>query len=149
MSDLSKVLEGFATATRAFFATVNVGGSMTFNSTGNLVDGVINNFAEDGEPPIRDADATQRRPGVRRHVVADILNQDTGAGAEHGDFGVAVDHDPADHRRATRIRLARARPGRRCPRGAAAPPVECGEGERHEALVQCHVQFDGGVGAGA
>jgi hypothetical protein len=37
-------------STRAFFATVNVGGSMTFNSTGNLVDGVINNFAEDGEP---------------------------------------------------------------------------------------------------
>ena len=37
-------------ATRSFFATVNVGGSMTFNSTGNIVDGVINNFAEDGEP---------------------------------------------------------------------------------------------------
>ncbi|MCC7243716.1 MAG: TonB-dependent receptor [Acidobacteria bacterium] len=37
-------------STRAFFATVNVGGSMTFNSTGNIVDGVINNFAEDGEP---------------------------------------------------------------------------------------------------
>jgi hypothetical protein len=37
-------------STRPFFATVNVGGSVTFNSTGNLVDGVINNFAEDGEP---------------------------------------------------------------------------------------------------
>jgi hypothetical protein len=37
-------------ATRSFFPTVNVGGSMTFNSTGNYVDGVINNFAEDGEP---------------------------------------------------------------------------------------------------
>ncbi len=37
-------------STRVFFATVNVGGSVTFNSTGNLVDGVINNFAEDGEP---------------------------------------------------------------------------------------------------
>lgn len=37
-------------STRAFFPTVNVGGSVTFNSTGNLVDGVINNFAEDGEP---------------------------------------------------------------------------------------------------
>jgi hypothetical protein len=37
-------------ATRSFFPTVNVGGSMTFNSTGNIVDGVINNFAEDGEP---------------------------------------------------------------------------------------------------
>ncbi len=37
-------------STRAFFSTVNVGGSVTFNSTGNLVDGVINNFAEDGEP---------------------------------------------------------------------------------------------------
>jgi hypothetical protein len=37
-------------STRAFFPTVNVGGSMTFNSTGNYVDGVINNFAEDGEP---------------------------------------------------------------------------------------------------
>jgi uncharacterized protein YifE (UPF0438 family) len=37
-------------ATRSFFPTVNVGGSMTFNSTGNVVDGMINNFAEDGEP---------------------------------------------------------------------------------------------------
>jgi hypothetical protein len=37
-------------ATRSFFPTVNVGGSLTFNSTGNVVDGVINNFAEDGEP---------------------------------------------------------------------------------------------------
>ena len=37
-------------STRAFFATVNVGGSVTFNSTGNIVDGVANNFAEDGEP---------------------------------------------------------------------------------------------------
>lgn len=37
-------------STRAFFPTVNVGGSMTFNSTGNYVDGMINNFAEDGEP---------------------------------------------------------------------------------------------------
>jgi hypothetical protein len=37
-------------ATRSFFATVNVGGSMTFNGTGNLVDGMINNWAEDGEP---------------------------------------------------------------------------------------------------
>lgn len=37
-------------STRAFFPTVNVGGSMTFNSTANVVDGVINNFAEDGEP---------------------------------------------------------------------------------------------------
>lgn len=36
--------------TRAFFATVNVGGSMTFNGTGNIVDGTINNWAEDGEP---------------------------------------------------------------------------------------------------
>src|SRR5262245_14017402 len=37
-------------ATRQFFATVNVGGSMTFNGTGNVVDGMINNWAEDGEP---------------------------------------------------------------------------------------------------
>ncbi len=37
-------------ATRSFFPTVNVGGSMTFNSSGNVVDGMINNFAEDGEP---------------------------------------------------------------------------------------------------
>jgi hypothetical protein len=37
-------------ATRAFFATVNVGGSMTFNGTGNVVDGMINNWVEDGEP---------------------------------------------------------------------------------------------------
>jgi hypothetical protein len=37
-------------ATRSFFATVNVGGSMTFNGTGNIVDGTINNWVEDGEP---------------------------------------------------------------------------------------------------
>ncbi len=37
-------------STRPYFPTVNVGGSMTFNSTANVVDGVINNFAEDGEP---------------------------------------------------------------------------------------------------
>jgi hypothetical protein len=37
-------------ATRSFFATVNAGGSMTFNGTGNIVDGMINNWAEDGEP---------------------------------------------------------------------------------------------------
>ena len=37
-------------ATRNFFATVNVGGSMTFNGTGNVVDGTINNWVEDGEP---------------------------------------------------------------------------------------------------
>jgi hypothetical protein len=37
-------------ATRSFFATVNVGGSMSFNSTGNIVDGMVNNWAEDGEP---------------------------------------------------------------------------------------------------
>ncbi|MFB3853741.1 MAG: carboxypeptidase regulatory-like domain-containing protein [Vicinamibacterales bacterium] len=36
--------------TRSFFATVNVGGSVTFNGTGNVVDGMINNWAEDGEP---------------------------------------------------------------------------------------------------
>src|SRR5206468_5747301 len=37
-------------ATRSFFATVNVGGSMTFNGTGNVVDGTINNWVENGEP---------------------------------------------------------------------------------------------------
>ena len=37
-------------ATRSFFDTVNVGGSMTFNGTGNVVDGMINSWAEDGEP---------------------------------------------------------------------------------------------------
>jgi hypothetical protein len=36
--------------TRQFFSTVNVGGSATFNGTGNVVDGMINNWAEDGEP---------------------------------------------------------------------------------------------------
>src|SRR5206468_8903952 len=36
--------------TRSFFATVNVGGSMTFNGTANMVDGTINSWAEDGEP---------------------------------------------------------------------------------------------------
>lgn len=37
-------------ATRSFFPTVNVGGSMSFNSTGNVVDGMINSMVEDGEP---------------------------------------------------------------------------------------------------
>lgn len=37
-------------STRSFFSSVNVGGSVTFNSTANIVDGVINNWAEDGEP---------------------------------------------------------------------------------------------------
>lgn len=36
--------------TRSFFATVNVGGAVTFNSTANIVDGVYNNWPEDGEP---------------------------------------------------------------------------------------------------
>ncbi|PYQ79435.1 MAG: hypothetical protein DMG03_25860 [Acidobacteria bacterium] len=31
-------------ATRSFFATVTVGGSMTFNGTGNVVGGTINNW---------------------------------------------------------------------------------------------------------
>jgi hypothetical protein len=37
-------------ATRAFFASLNAGPSLTFNSTANVVDGVSNNWAEDGEP---------------------------------------------------------------------------------------------------
>lgn len=37
-------------STRSFFSTVNVGGSVTFNSTLNIVDGVSNNWIEDGEP---------------------------------------------------------------------------------------------------
>jgi hypothetical protein len=37
-------------ASRSFFESVNVGASMTFNTTLNVVDGVINNWAEDGEP---------------------------------------------------------------------------------------------------
>ena len=37
-------------ATRSFFPTVNIGGSLTFNSTTNLVDGMYNVMVEDGEP---------------------------------------------------------------------------------------------------
>jgi hypothetical protein len=37
-------------ATRPIGPAVNVGASMTFNSTANVVDGVNNTFAEDGEP---------------------------------------------------------------------------------------------------
>lgn len=37
-------------STRSFFPTVNVGGSLTFNSTANIVDGANNNWIEDGEP---------------------------------------------------------------------------------------------------
>ena len=33
-----------------FFPTVNIGGSLTFNSTTNLVDGMYNVMVEDGEP---------------------------------------------------------------------------------------------------
>src|SRR5207237_9867369 len=48
---LALLMPGTAVAaTRSFFATVNVGGSMTFNCTGNVVDGTINNWVEDGEP---------------------------------------------------------------------------------------------------
>ncbi len=36
--------------TRSFFPTVNVGGAVTFNATGNILDGTINNWVEDGEP---------------------------------------------------------------------------------------------------
>src|SRR4029079_14386889 len=37
-------------ATRSFFATVTVAVSMRLNGTGNVVDGTINNWVEDGEP---------------------------------------------------------------------------------------------------
>ena len=37
-------------ATRSFFPTVNIGGSLTFNSTTNMVDGMYNVWVEDGEP---------------------------------------------------------------------------------------------------
>jgi hypothetical protein len=48
---LALILPGTSVdSTRAFFSSVNVGGSTTFNSTANIVDGVINNWAEDGEP---------------------------------------------------------------------------------------------------
>jgi hypothetical protein len=36
--------------TRSFFPTVNVGGAVAFNATGNVLDGTINNWVEDGEP---------------------------------------------------------------------------------------------------
>ncbi len=35
---------------RGFFESVQVGGGVTFNSTRNMVDGVTNNWIEDGEP---------------------------------------------------------------------------------------------------
>ena len=35
---------------RGFFESVQVGGGVTFNSTKNIVDGVTNNWIEDGEP---------------------------------------------------------------------------------------------------
>jgi hypothetical protein len=37
-------------STRSFFPTVNIGGSLTFNSTTNMVDGMYNVWVEDGEP---------------------------------------------------------------------------------------------------
>ena len=37
-------------ATQSFFPTVNIGGSLTFNSTTNMVDGMYNVWVEDGEP---------------------------------------------------------------------------------------------------
>ncbi|MFQ5791774.1 MAG: carboxypeptidase regulatory-like domain-containing protein, partial [Acidobacteriota bacterium] len=36
--------------TRSFFPTINVGGAVAFNATGNILDGTINNWVEDGEP---------------------------------------------------------------------------------------------------
>lgn len=48
---LASILPGTSfDSTRAFFSSINVGASMTFNSTANVVDGVTNNWAEDGEP---------------------------------------------------------------------------------------------------
>ncbi len=37
-------------SSRSFFTSVNIGGSETFNSTGNIVDGTRNSWDEDGEP---------------------------------------------------------------------------------------------------
>lgn len=37
-------------SSRSFFNSVNAGGSSTFNSTGNIVDGTRNSWDEDGEP---------------------------------------------------------------------------------------------------
>jgi hypothetical protein len=37
-------------SSRSFFSSVNVGGSTTFNSTGNILDGTHNSWNEDGEP---------------------------------------------------------------------------------------------------
>ena len=39
-----------ADVNRGFFESVQVGGGAAFNSTGNFVDGVTNNWVEDGEP---------------------------------------------------------------------------------------------------
>lgn len=64
-------------ATRQFFATVNVGGSMTFNGTGNIVDGMINNWAEDGEP----------RQDLPEDAVEEFKVTNSGSKAE---FGLAV-----------------------------------------------------------
>jgi len=61
-------------ATRSFFATVNVGGSMTFNGTGNVVDGTINNWAEDGEP----------RQDLPAEAVAEFKVTNAGYKAEFG-----------------------------------------------------------------
>lgn len=63
--------------TRAFFSSVNVGGSMTFNSTANLVDGMANNWAEDGE--------------TRQDIPADAVQEfKVNTGQYSAEFGLAT-----------------------------------------------------------
>src|SRR5262249_41996804 len=82
-------------ATRSFFATVNVGGSMTFNGTGNIVDGTINNWVEDGEPPqglpedaVEEFKITNALPkaefGLSTGGVVQVVTK-SGANVMHGD----------------------------------------------------------------
>jgi hypothetical protein len=82
-------------ATRSFFATVNAGGSMTFNGTGNIVDGTINNWVEDGEPrqdlpedAVEEFKVTNALPkaefGLSTGGVVQVVTK-SGANAMHGD----------------------------------------------------------------
>ena len=68
-------------ATRSYFATVNVGGSMTFNSTGNLVDGTINNWDEDGEP----------RQDLPEDAVQEFKVLNSGYPAEYGEATAGIE----------------------------------------------------------
>ncbi len=60
--------------TRPYFPTVNVGGAVAFNATGNVLDGMTNNWVEDGEP----------RQNLPEDAVLEFKVSNAGFDAENG-----------------------------------------------------------------